>query len=150
MKVRGPGGPWHPKDLKQKGPNKESQTLEFKKIMEQVSQDKGEISATRPAKPPEPLIGVRMLNSLGPQMKVLLGELRCLIDNMDSYIYRLGDENIKDRDLEPILSHLADRVQSLKDRFGSETMTKGLHDILTELELTVAVEKAKLRRGDYS
>ena len=150
MKIQGPAGPIKPTELKQKTPNRGNQSLEFRKVMEQVSKDKGDTDAPGPAMPVEPLTGVRIGESIETKVKVMLDELHGLMDLVEGYIEKLSDGSVKGTDLGPILSHLGAKVQFLKDKSHGEALPQRLQDILTELEITVAVEAAKLRRGDYS
>ncbi len=143
MKIKGTGGPVLPQYTGKKVSRDKGESSEFAKIMKEVTR-----GSTAPATPPTSVV---MLDTEAPRAGkgMVVNELKGMVELLDLYVERLGRGTFKPWELKPLLSHMEGRISHLKEILNSSPMPQKLVDILNDLEVTVAVESAKLERGDY-
>ena len=142
-----------------KGPKKEAAATDFQKIMERTRSQAREKENVPGPLPPEPgLEGVRILpgvektakpTAIGGREKVI-GALQETLDLVDFYAGKLGDPSSPIRGLEPLVDHLEERMEGLKDMRAAAALPERLQSILSDLVLTLGTEIAKFKRGDYT
>jgi len=105
---------------------------------------------------PETVVHVQPAQTLGPGEGVdnsgqkVLREVEGTLEMAGYYADKLADPDVKTEALEPLVTHLEERLHglSLLDRDGS--LDGGLKKIISDLNINLVTEIAKFRRGDYS
>jgi hypothetical protein len=99
-------------------------------------------------RPAQMIRGVEAPDGIFPGTQVMR-ELQSTLDLAGFYTTKLGDPAIKTPSLEPLVSHLEEKLEglrSLKEEAGLDEELKG---IVSELDLALGTEVARFRRGDY-
>ncbi len=81
--------------------------------------------------------------------KPVLDEIQKTLDLVDFYVEKLGDPSLSAKGLDPLVGHLEERLDSLKNMESNPGMPDKLRPILSDVVLTMGTEIAKFKRGDY-
>ncbi|MBN2062671.1 MAG: hypothetical protein JW882_19880 [Deltaproteobacteria bacterium] len=79
----------------------------------------------------------------------LVKELYETLDLIDFYSERLADISKPSSELDSLLGHLEDRIDSLRLREADPGTPEKLKSIISGISVTMGTEIAKFRRGDY-
>ncbi|MFZ0450487.1 MAG: hypothetical protein WAL98_14715 [Desulfatiglandaceae bacterium] len=82
--------------------------------------------------------------------KKALREVESALEMAGHYADKLADPDVKTEALEPLVSHLEERLHGLNQLGGEGTLDRGLKEIISDLNINLVTEIAKFRRGDYS
>jgi hypothetical protein len=85
-----------------------------------------------------------------PSGAQVMKEVESMLDLTGFYTKKLEDSSIKTASLEPLVTHLEEKMEGLRDLKNNGNIDKELKGIVSELDLAVGTEVAKFRRGDYS
>ncbi|MEW6667456.1 MAG: hypothetical protein AB1512_19805 [Thermodesulfobacteriota bacterium] len=132
---------------------------DFQGILDQMkSQQDGESApANKGRLDPVPPGGIQILGGVGDMdtardgglRNQALQDLEGALDLVDFYATRLADRSLSVRDLESLVGHLEERVERLRSLQTAAGLPDGLKSLLSETTLTIGLEVAKFRRGDY-
>ena len=132
---------------------------DFQGIMDQMKpeQDGGCAPVNKGRLEPIPPGGIQILGSVrdmpatqdGTLRNQVLRDLEGALDLVDFYATRLSDRSLSVRDLESLVGHLEERVEGLRSLQTALGLPEGLKSLLSETTLTIGMEVAKFRRGDY-
>ena len=131
---------------------------DFKKIMDQMSFQPGQKEAIANKEKIGPVEGgIRILHgveeiqgplNVGEKNKVVKVLLETL-DLVDFYSSRLNDKSLPAKGMTPLISHLEDRLETLRAMESAPGMPEKLRPILSDMTITIGTEIAKFKRGDY-
>ncbi|MBW2609248.1 MAG: hypothetical protein JRC68_02760 [Deltaproteobacteria bacterium] len=131
---------------------------DFKKIMDQVSSQPGQKEAIANKENIGPVEGgIRILQGVeeiqGPlnvgEKNKVVKVLQETLDLVDFYSARLDDKSLPAKGMTPLISHLEDRLETLRTMESAPGMPEKLRPILSDLTITIGTEIAKFKRGDY-
>ena len=131
---------------------------EFKKILNQVS-----------SRPEENKTGADEVNSVPiargvgvpggienigsqfniPDKKEMIGALKETLDLVDFYAGKLGDSSQDITGLEPLIGHLEDRLETLRQMGSAPGIPEKLGPVISDMTITIGAEITKFKRGDY-
>ena len=150
MKITGAHGPYvtHPSKQRTQGKSGKS---EFEKIMEQAING-GRTSSTQAPN----LMGVKVLEGLKPigqivseTTKVTVNQIESILDKLEYYASKLGDNSIQIGDLAPLMDDMESDIIVLEKMRSNSRIPSGLDKIASDLVATITAEIEKFRRGDY-
>ncbi len=105
---------------------------------------------------PETVIPVQSAQNVWPEGATdtsgqkAIGELEGALDLAGYYADKLADPDVNTEALEPLVTHLEERLQSLRLLEKEGTLDGTLKEIISDLNINLVTEIAKFRRGDYS
>jgi len=153
---KGPSAlPTPQKNINKPGPREGS----FQKIMDQMNlqtETKEDFGTAREVGPiPD---GIQFLRDKGkvdersnvPEKEQILRELQQTMDLVDFYAGKLSDTSLPLKGLDPLMSHLEDRLETLRSMEKGTGLPERLRPIISDMLITIGTEIAKFRRGDYS
>jgi hypothetical protein len=133
---------------------------DFQEVMNQV------INRNTPNKPAEPsgnlalapetvvpvqsTQGVAAGEGTDPSGQKALREVEGTLEMAGYYADKLADPGVKTESLEPLVTHLEERVHGLSLLEKGGTLDGTLKGIVSDLNINLVTEIAKFRRGDYS
>lgn len=141
------------------GHKKGTGSSEFQKVMDQTSfqiEQKGESLVQRPLgvlpEAVQILSGPEKVGGAGNRFDQgsLVDALGETLDLVEFYAGRLGDTSLPAEDMDPLVTHLEERLTSLKDLESAQGMPEKLRPVISDLMVTLGTEIAKYRRGDYN
>ena len=157
MKVYEGQGPLLPQNNKTT-PKKGSEGTDFQKIMDQAKSQTGHKGVIAHKENvgsiPE---GVQIIHRANrpdapvdiQEKKQLLDNLKETLDIIDFYAKKLRDRSFSVTGITPLVSHLEDRLNTLKDVESSPRTPEKLRPIVSDMVITIGTEVAKFKRGDY-
>ena len=157
MKIHEGQGPLIPPNSKI-GPKKGSEVNDFQKIMDQTRlpiEGKEAITGKEVFGPvPD---GVQIIQGTNrtnepvniPQKKQVLENIKETLDIVDFYAKKLGDTSLSATGLAPLVGHLEDRLDMLKELASSPRTPEKLRSVVSDMAISIGTEVAKFKRGDY-
>lgn len=131
----------------------------FQEVMSQVM-EQGNAKTAGPASMSSPgaspsIAPAQLIRDIEGQNPILSGvqvvkEVESALDLAGFYAKKLEDPAIKTASLEPLVTHLEEKMDALRFLKDHGSMDQQLKTIVSELDVTVGTEVAKFRRGDYS
>ena len=79
----------------------------------------------------------------------IVSDLQSTLDMVDFYSERLADSSMPVSDLDSLVSHLEDRIETLRNLESSTDIPDRIRPIISDMVITIAAEIAKFKRGDY-
>jgi hypothetical protein len=136
--------------------NKNNDGSDFQKIMDEMSsgiENKG-IAPGQNNLPPvdngiQIIHGVEKINGDLSAKEKIVNDLQNTLDMVDFYSKKLADSSMSASDLDPLVSHLEDRMGTLKDLESSSDTPEKVRPVISDMVITIGAEIAKFRRGDY-
>ena len=136
---------------------KSSNGYDFKVIMDQVNyQSRTGETSSGPEKSIPPMNNITLLNigdpvvQAGSQDKVrVVSLLHETLDMVDFYAGKLSDKSLPVEGLNPLVKHLEDRLETLKDLESTHGVPEKLKPVLSDMTVTIGAEIEKFKRGDY-
>lgn len=132
---------------------------DFQGIMDQLKleQEGGSAPVNKGRPEPIPPGGIQILGNVrdtgtpldGTRRNQILQDLEGALDLVDFYAAKLADRSLSARGLESLVGHLEERVEGLRSLETASGLPDGLKSLLSETTLTIGMEVAKFRRGDY-
>jgi len=139
--------------------NKGVNGSEFQKVMDQVAPAPGKTDAVSGNEGLGVVAnGIQIVNGLD-QVKgadfsnrkiQILDELQDTLDLVDFYANKLGDSSVSANGLSPLLGHLEERMEGLRNTGASPETPEKLKSIISDMTITIGSEIEKFKRGDYS
>ncbi|MBN1625125.1 MAG: hypothetical protein JW944_01260, partial [Deltaproteobacteria bacterium] len=131
---------------------------DFKKIMEQVSSafEKKEPFANRENSGPV-VNGISILHGteyIKEPLDVagkdyMIEELKETLNLVDFYASKLSDSSLPATGLTPLVNHLEDRMETLREIESAPGTPVKLKSIISDMTITIGAEIARFKRGDY-
>ena len=131
---------------------------DFQKIMEGID-SKPDPAGVNPGKEDIGPIdgGVRIVygaEKIGGAQKIdkelpLVAELQETLDLVDFYSSKLADSSISSSGLNPLISHLEERMEGLRNMESAPETSEKLRSVISDMVITIGSEVAKFKRGDY-
>ena len=91
-----------------------------------------------------------VMNNGANESGVIAEQMEFTIDLLDQYASMLADPKKSLKDIEPVLSQLADETESLKTSFADKNIEDPeLKSMLNDLMFSVMTEQIRFQRGDY-
>jgi hypothetical protein len=132
---------------------------DFQGIMDQMKleQDGGSAPVNKGRLDPIPPGGIQILGNVtdtaatqdGTLRNQVLKDLEGTLDLVDFYTTKLADQSLSAGDLKSLVGHLEERAEGLRSLQTAPGLPEGLKSLLSETTLTIGMEVAKFRRGDY-
>lgn len=153
-KGQGPVLPQPNKDVNKKGTGEDG----FQKIMDQVrsqTEKQGEITGRENLGPvPDGIQIVHGADRINEPLnmaerKQVLEELKQTLDIVDFYAARLADSSLSINGINPLIGHLEDRLEILRNMESAPGMPEKLRPVISDMVITIGTEIAKFKRGDY-
>jgi hypothetical protein len=136
--------------------NKNNDGSDFQKIMDEMNSGIENKGITPGQLPPvdngiQIIHGIEKINGdsdLSAKEKIV-NDLQNTLDMVDFYSKKLADSSMSVSDLDPLVSHLEDRMGTLKDLESSSDTPEKVRPVISDMVITIGAEIAKFRRGDY-
>ena len=131
----------------------------FNKIMEQIGAVDGrkELATTGSENAQLVLNGVNIVSAADrvretgdvSDKKMVMETLKETLDLVDFYASKLADSTLPANGLTPLIDHLEERLEILRDMESSTGMPEKMKPVISDLKITIGAEIAKFKRGDY-
>jgi len=84
------------------------------------------------------------------ETKEVVEGLEQTLDLLDFYALKLSDPSFSIKDMSPIITHLEERLEGMRNMQSTSPLPDGLSSVFSDTMITIGTEIAKFRRGDYS
>jgi hypothetical protein len=158
MKIYEGQGPIYQKTTK-KQIDKSANGSEFQKVMDQITPSSGQKGAVSGKECLSQVAnGIRITNGIeavknpgfSDRKSQILNELQNTLDLVDFYAEKLGDSSISANGLSPLVEHIEDRMEGLRNSGASSETPEKLKSIIADMTITIGSEIERFKRGDYS
>jgi hypothetical protein len=138
---------------------KSSKTGDFQSIMEQIGVQSDKMERITAKEGVGPIVGgVQILHGVEnknesmnmARKRQIMGSLLETLDMVDFYASRLADASMPATDLNPLINHLEDRLDTLRHMESAQEVPEQLKSVISDMSITIGAEIARFKRGDYS
>ena len=84
-----------------------------------------------------------------PDKRKMIDALQETLDLVDFYAGKLGDSSKDVTGLEPLIGHLEDRLETLRQMGSAPGIPEKLSPVISDMTITIGAEIERFKRGDY-
>ena len=157
MKIQGGYGPVFQTSVTNKNKTGTSGS-DFKDILDQMNTPSEAKASAGIRENGAPVLGgIQIVPELGSKeeisgrddKKIVIRQLQETLDMIDFYAGKLADSSVEAKDLAPLVGHIDERLETLRDMERSPDVHEGLKPIISDLTLTLGAELERFRQGYY-